>query len=167
MIVAPAETVKDAGQHMRCLGIDYGEKRIGLSYGDELGVATPLPALTAAAPRARLEGLAAVIRQRKITDLVVGHPLNMDDSAGFKAKEAEAFATRLRDEFALPVHLVDERLTSYAAEASIPKNQRRAVRASGLIDSRAACLILQDFLESHLPPEAGDGTGGEGDAASG
>ena len=137
---------------MRCLGIDFGEKRIGLSYGDELGVATPLPALTDRSSRKRLEKLATVIHQRRITDLVLGHPLNMDDSAGVKAKEVEAFAARLLAAFGRPVHLVDERLTSYEAEQSVPKPRRRAVRASGLIDSRAACLILQDFLNQHLPP---------------
>ena len=77
---------------MRCLGIDYGEKRIGLCYGDDLGVATPLPALTNPSAGAQREKLSALIRQRRITDLVLGHPLNMDDSAGFKAREAEAFA---------------------------------------------------------------------------
>ena len=137
---------------MRCLGIDYGEKRIGLSCGDELGVATPLPALTDPSPKVRREQLAALIRRRRITDLVLGHPLNMDDTAGFKAREAEAFAAQLQKDFGLPVHLVDERLTSYEAEQSIPKQQRRTVRASGLIDSRAACLILQDFLNQRFPP---------------
>jgi putative Holliday junction resolvase len=138
---------------MRCLGIDYGEKRIGLSYGDELGVATPLPALTDPARNVRMEALAAVIRRRKITDLVLGHPLNMDESAGFKAREAEAFAARLKERFALPVHLVDERLTSYEAESSIPRRKRRGMRATGLIDTRAACIILQDFLDQRVPPE--------------
>ncbi|HUJ42898.1 MAG TPA: Holliday junction resolvase RuvX [Opitutaceae bacterium] len=138
---------------MRCLGIDYGEKRVGLSYGDELGVATPLPALADVSPQRRLGKLAALIHQRRITDLVLGHPLNMDDTAGGKAKQVEAFAARLRLAFGLPVHLVDERLTSYEAEATIPKPKRRALRASGLIDSRAACIILQDFLNQHyLPP---------------
>jgi putative Holliday junction resolvase len=137
---------------MRCLGIDYGEKRIGLSYGDKLGVATPLPALTDPSPDARFQKLAAMIHRRRVTDLVLGHPLNMDDSAGFKAKEVEAFAARLKAAFGLPVHLVDERLTSYEAEQSVPKPKRRTVRASGLIDSRAACLILQDFLNQRLPP---------------
>jgi putative Holliday junction resolvase len=75
----------------------------------------------------------------------------MDGSAGFKAREVEAFAARLREKLGLPVHLVDETLTSYAAEASIAKKDRRKVRASGLVDSRAACLILQDFFDSHLP----------------
>ena len=139
---------------MRCLGIDYGTRRIGLSYGDELGVATPLPAITDAAPEKRWSALAAVVKQRGATDLVLGYPLNMDDTAGPKAKEAEALAVRLKAELGLPVHLVDERLTSYEAESTIAKSKRREVRASGLIDSRAATLILQDFLDQKSPPEA-------------
>ncbi len=139
---------------MRYLGIDYGERRVGLSYGDELGVATPLPALVDADPDKRWTALGDVIRQRRIQEIVLGHPLNMDDTPGFKAKEVEAYGARLRDAFSLPVHLVDERLTSYAAEETIPKNKRREVRASGLIDSRCATLILQDYLNqiSPLPP---------------
>ena len=141
---------------MRCLGIDYGTRRIGLSFGDELGVATPLPAIVEAAPEKRWAALMAVIAQRRATDLVLGYPLNMDDTAGPKAKEAEARAERLRRELGLPVHLVDERLTSYEAESTIPKAKRREVRASGLIDSRAATLILQDFLDQKLPPPIAD-----------
>jgi putative Holliday junction resolvase len=137
---------------MRFLGIDYGDRRIGLSYGDQLGVATPLPALTAADEAKRREGLATVIRERRITELVIGHPLNMDDSVGPKAKQIEAVAERLRAEFKLPVHLVDERLTSYEAESTIAKAKRRDVRASGIIDSRAATLILQDYLDLRFPP---------------
>lgn len=140
---------------MRCLGIDYGTRRIGLSYGDELGVATPLPALTEPDAAKRWHALVALIGQRRITDLVLGYPLNMDDTVGFKAKEVEAFAARLRAEVKLPVHLVDERLTSYEAESTISKAKRRDVRASGIIDSRSATLILQDFLLQkfgHPPP---------------
>jgi len=141
---------------MRCLGIDYGSKRIGLSFGDELGVATPLPALIEIDEKRRLDSLAAIIQQRRITDVVIGWPLNMDDSVGPKAREVERFAERLRIDFSLPVHLVDERLTSSEAESSIPKHRRREVRASGIVDSRAATLILQDYLDQHisLPPPA-------------
>ena len=137
---------------MRFLGIDYGARRIGLSYGDELGVATPLPALIEADPAKRWSALVAVVTQRRITDLVLGYPLNMDDTAGFKAKEVDAFAARLREEVKLPVHLVDERLTSYEAESTIAKSRRRDVRASGIIDSRAATIILQDYLNQRFPP---------------
>ncbi|MEO6243821.1 MAG: Holliday junction resolvase RuvX [Opitutaceae bacterium] len=137
---------------MRCLGIDHGARRIGLSYGDDLGVATPLPAVIEADAAKRWAGLLAVVTQRRITDIVVGHPLNMDDSVGPKAKEAEAFAARLRTETGLAVHLIDERLTSYEAESTIAKSKRRDLRASGIIDSRAATIILQDFLDLKVPP---------------
>jgi putative Holliday junction resolvase len=136
---------------MRCLGIDYGARRIGLSYGDELGVATPLPAIIDADDAKRWEALIAVIAQRRITDIVVGYPLNMDGTAGFKAKEVEAFAERIRAAVKRPVHLVDERLTSYEAESTIAKSKRRQVRASGIIDSRAATIILQDYLNLKIP----------------
>jgi len=137
---------------MRCLGIDYGAKRVGLSYGDEVGVAVPLPALIDPDEAARWAQLAAVVAARRITDFVVGYPYNMDGSAGFKAKEVEGYVAQLKARHGLPVHLVDETLTSYAAEASIAKKDRRGVRDSGLIDSRAACLILQDFLDQQQPP---------------
>ena len=137
---------------MRCLGIDYGTKRVGLAQGDEIGVATPLPALIDADPAARWVKLSDLIKQRRITDLVLGYPYNMDGSVGFKAKEVDAFAEKLRAQFGLPVHLVDETLTSYAAESTIAKKSRRDVRDSGLVDSRAACLILQDYLDQKIPP---------------
>jgi putative Holliday junction resolvase len=138
---------------VRFLGIDYGARRIGLSYGDELGVATPLPALLAADEGKRWQGVLEIIAQRRITEVVLGYPLNMDDTPGFKAKEVEAFAARLRAAVNLPVHLVDERLTSYEAESTIAKSKRREIRASGIIDSRAATLILQDYLNQRFPPE--------------
>jgi putative Holliday junction resolvase len=141
---------------MRCLGIDHGTRRIGLSYGDEIGVATPLPALVFADASKQWVGIASMIKERRITDLVLGHPLNMDGSAGPKALEVEEFARRLRSEFNLPVHLVDERLTSDEAESSIPPSKRRAMRKSGLIDSRAATLILQDFLDGRMMGGAGE-----------
>ena len=137
---------------MRCLGIDYGTKRVGLAHGDDVGVATPLPALIDVDEAARWKKLGEVISQRRITDLVLGYPYNMDGSAGFKAKEVDAFAEKLNARFGLPVHLVDETLTSAEAESSIAKKDRRDVRDSGLVDSRAACLILQDYLNQKLPP---------------
>lgn len=134
----------------RFLGIDHGARRWGLSFGDELGVATPLPALVEADPARRWEALSAVIGRRRVSEIVLGHPLNMDGSAGFKAKEVEAFAERLRKAHGLPVHLVDETLSSYEAEEATPKRGRRALRPSGVIDSRAATIVLQDYLDGRL-----------------
>lgn len=131
---------------MRCLGIDYGTRRIGLAYGDDLGVATPLPALTQCDPGRRWAALLGLVRERRVSDLVLGYPYNMDGTAGFKAREVDAFAARLRGETGLPTHLIDERLTSHEAESTLAPARRRPARRSGLIDSRAAALILQDFL---------------------
>ncbi len=142
---------------MRFLGIDHGTRRIGLAYGDDIGVATPLPAIAHEDPARQWTSLAEVLKARRITEVIVGHPLNMDGSSGPKALEVEAFARRIHAQFNLPVHLVDERLTSYEAESTIPPSRRRAVRRSGLVDSRAATIILQDYLDGRFP---GDGAGG-------
>jgi putative Holliday junction resolvase len=143
---------------MRCLGIDFGTRRIGLAYGDELGVATPLAAIATVDESKQWTGLAAVLKDRRITDVVLGHPLNMDGSSGPQALHVEAFAQRIRTEFALPVHLIDERLTSYEAEATIEPANRRAVRKSGIVDSRAATIILQDFLNGRIHGGAPEGS---------
>ena len=137
---------------MRFLGIDYGTRRIGLAFGDELGIATPLPALTDADAAKRRAVLAAVVKARRVTDLVLGYPYNMDGTTGFKAKEVDAFADQLRADLGLPVHLIDERLTSHMAEAGMTQLELREIRAKGIVDSRAAALILQDFLDQRFPP---------------
>lgn len=134
------------------LGIDYGEKRIGLSFGDELGLASPLPAALEATKGERLLHIEKVIRERNVTDLVMGHPLNMDGTVGFKAKEVERFAEVLTKRFQLPLYLVDERLTSHEAEGRLKAMGKKASRASGVVDSLAATLILQDFFDQRSPP---------------
>jgi putative Holliday junction resolvase len=147
---------------MRFLGIDYGTRRIGLATGDELGIATPIPALVEAEPAARRRALAAVVRTRRIQEIVLGLPLNMDGSSGFKAKEAEAFAEELRAEFGLPVHLVDERLSSHLVESGMSQKQLREIRGKGIIDSRAAAVVLQDYLDQRFPPGLPPPPGPEG-----
>ena len=122
---------------MRYIGIDLGTRRIGLAFGDELGVATPLAALTQADPAERRAGLLKVIRERRAHEIVLGHPLNMDDSEGPKAKEAAAFAAELSKDLGLPVHLVDERLTSYEAESSIAKWTFLSLKLSWIFSSAA------------------------------
>ncbi len=135
---------------MRILGIDYGERRIGLSYGDELGVAVPLPAAVAPTADARLEQVIAVARERRITELVVGYPYHMDGTAGAKTREVDAFVAQLTARLPLPVHRVDERLSTRAASEHLPKRRDDELRRSGKIDSMAACLILQDHLNQAL-----------------
>lgn len=132
---------------MRYLGIDWGEKRIGLAYADEVGVAVPLPAAVASTKKGRMRQIEAAIEERCIEQLVVGYPLNMNGSVGFKAKEVDVFIAELEKRFRLPVHRIDERLSSHAVEQGLKGSRKKPDRKSGEIDSRAAALILQDFVE--------------------
>ncbi|MGC6456592.1 MAG: Holliday junction resolvase RuvX [Coraliomargaritaceae bacterium] len=132
---------------MRTLGIDWGEKRIGLAYADEVGVAVPLPAAVASSKKGRMRQIEATIEARSIEQLVVGYPLNMNGSVGFKAKEVDVFIAQLEKRFRLPVHRIDERLSSHAVEQGFRGSRKKPDRKSGEIDSRAAALILQDFVE--------------------
>ena len=137
------------------LGIDYGERRIGLSSGDELGFASPIPAAVEATPEERFEHVAREIRVRRITELVVGYPLNMDGTEGRMTARVNDFIARLEARFGLPVHRVDEGLSSVEAESGLSGKRkghgaqaRRAHRATGEIDSRAAAVILQDWMNA-------------------
>ena len=137
------------------LGIDWGEKRIGLAYADEVGIAVPLPAAVAASKKARLQYIEQMIKARRIDEIVCGYPLNMNGSVGFKAKEVDVFIATLEKSFAMPVHRVDERLTSLAAEESLGvQSNKRKKKDWGKIDASAAGIILRDFIENRnvIPP---------------
>jgi putative Holliday junction resolvase len=137
---------------MNTLGIDYGEKRIGLAFADAVGVPTPLPAAVAPRKADRFARIDHVIRERRVDRLVVGYPLNMDGSTGFKAREVDAFVAELEKRFRLPVHRVDERLSSHAVEQALRGSRRKPSRQSGAVDSAAATIILRDFLEAEAGP---------------
>jgi len=136
---------------MRCIGVDYGERRVGVAYGDDIGVATPLPAIVKETEPERIEALVELAKERRATDLVFGYPYNMDGSVGFKAKEVDAFIEKLLRKIDLPVHRLDERLTSVEASKAFPKGRNDELRRSGKIDSVAASLILQDYLSQNIP----------------
>lgn len=135
---------------MRCLGIDYGERRVGLSYGDEIGVATPLEAAVETTESERIEHIVEIAKERKATTLVFGYPYNMDGSVGFKAKEVDAFIEKVVRRLPLSVHRIDERLTSDEASKGFSKHRDDVLRRSGKLDSAAATLILQDFLDQQI-----------------
>ena len=136
---------------MNYLGIDWGEKRIGLAYADEVGVAVPLPAAVSRSKKERLQQIESIVLARKIDVIICGYPLNMDGSVGFKAREVDAFIDEIEKHFKLPVHRVDERLSSHVVEQAMKTQKKQFDRKSGAIDSRAASLILQDFIEAQRP----------------
>ena len=131
---------------MNYLGLDWGEKRIGLAYADEIGIAMPLPAAAAKSKEERLLYIESILKTRNIDEIVCGYPLNMNGSVGFKAKEVDAFILEIEKRFGLPVHRTDERLSSYSVEQIMKQQKKQFDRKSGVIDSRAAALILQDFI---------------------
>ena len=149
----PIRELSDTSQSGKFLGIDYGEKRIGLSFGDGLlGVAVPCPAACGKTKKARFAAIETAITQRGITGLVVGYPYNMDGSKGAKVAEVEALSAELEKRFGLPIHRIDERLTTVQAldDLKVFGHKRKTGRRTpppGDIDSRAATLILQDFLD--------------------
>ena len=132
------------------LGIDYGTKRIGLALADELGIALPLGTIPGVDFPGWIEEMKQVVNERGVDELVIGYPIHMDGVVGKRAKEVDTFISELTEMFSLPVHRVDERLTSVAAAESIqrkPKGKKGRKPADGRIDATAASLILRDFLE--------------------
>jgi putative holliday junction resolvase len=140
------------GSPGRVLGIDAGERRVGLALSDETRLlASPLRVLDRRAGLASvLDAIAAVVTREQVREVVVGLPLNADGSVGPQAQRAERFAGLVREATGLTVELWDERLSTQAAEAVLRaqgRNTRRA-RARGQIDAVAAAVILQDWLDS-------------------
>jgi putative Holliday junction resolvase len=137
------------------LGVDAGERRVGLALSDELRLlASPVTVLDRRAGlSAVLETIATLATREQVTQVVVGLPLNADGSSGPQARRAEHFAQLVERVTRLPVELWDERLSTQEAEAVVRaqgRNARRA-RSRGQIDAVAAAVILQDYLDSSQP----------------
>jgi len=129
------------------LGIDYGTKRMGLAWADELLISLPIGAIPGLNCEGCWDGLASEIEKRQITEIVVGYPIHMDGTKGKRAQEVDAFIENLQSRFGLPVHRVDERLTSATARETVGgKFSAKGADKSGKVDATAACLILSDFL---------------------
>ena len=131
------------------LGVDYGTKRTGLAWADDLGIALPIGAIPGVEEHGWVEKFGEVVLEKKIDEIIVGYPIHMDGTVGRRANEVDLFIVVLEENFNLPVHRVDERLTSLAAEdAFSKKSAKRKKRDLGKIDASAASLILSDFIEN-------------------
>jgi len=130
------------------LAIDYGTKRIGLAWADDLLIPLPVTAIPGIDESGCWDALISEVKKRSITDLVVGYPIHMDGRVGIRAKEVDRFVEEIEKRLKLPVHRVDERLTSVSARESLGnRSSKKGEDKSGRIDSTAACLILRDFLQ--------------------
>lgn len=144
---------------MKILGLDYGHKRIGLAFVDELGVAFPIQAAVEADFEEKLAHISREISMRKPDKLLVGYPYNMDGSNSQKMVEVDEFIAVLKERFNLDVETSDERLSSYQAESDLAafskkKNSksiasRQKYRKTGDLDSRAIALVLQDYVDAN------------------
>lgn len=134
---------------MRYLAVDLGDKRTGLAVGSDVtGVASPLDVIQTANEEERLRQIGRAIDDQGPDALVVGLPLNMDGSEGPMAKKVRQFADTLEKRFELPIHLVDERLTSEAANAQMSQSGLTHRQKKARRDALAAAAMLRDFLES-------------------
>ena len=133
------------------LAIDYGTRRWGLAFCDELRVVFTLPAATQTSFNERLAYFKELIAQRRVTDLVVGLPLTLEGQKSALTIEVEQFIEKTLKPLGLPLHTVDEGLSSYEAEASIPKQKikKGLQKRDGTVDSKAAALLLEEFLAQH------------------
>ncbi|WNQ13026.1 Holliday junction resolvase RuvX [Paenibacillus aurantius] len=135
---------------MRIMGLDYGDKTIGVAVSDEmLWTAQGLEVIRRQKNEEQdMNRLKQIVKEYEVTEIVVGLPKNMNGSIGPRGEICMEFAERLREILSLPVHLWDERLTTVSAtrtliEADVSRKKRKLV-----IDKMAAALILQNFLDS-------------------
>ncbi|MDR1766686.1 MAG: Holliday junction resolvase RuvX [Lachnospiraceae bacterium] len=138
---------------MRLLGLDYGSKTVGVAVSDELGltaqgVETILRDAENKLRRTyqRLEALAAELH---VGQIVVGYPLNMDDSEGERALRTREFGSALGRRTGLPVVYWDERLTTVEASQILKESGVAGKDQKRVIDQLAAMLILQSYMDAH------------------
>jgi len=139
---------------MEYIGIDYGQKNIGLSWGStDLGLVIPLePILNFKTFKQVFEQIKTVIEEKGCDAIVIGLPLHMDGNEGKRVNEVKSFAEVLKKHTSKDIYFQDERLSTQTAQyltgyqsESIKKSRQRKQR--GIIDSQSAMIILQDFMD--------------------
>jgi putative Holliday junction resolvase len=152
-------TIRDpqsAIRNIRTLAVDLGTRRVGLAMSDEGGrFATPLEVLQVSGADAAIEPVARLVRDEAVGRVVVGLPLNMDDTIGPQARAAVAWGRKLAGLVNVPILYVDERLSSFAAEQSLIDRKRSGERLTRgkkkqQLDAIAAADFLQAFLDGRL-----------------
>ena len=136
---------------MRLIGLDVGESRIGVALSDPLG-ATSQPLQTISRDEESPQRIARLVVEEGAATVVVGLPLLMDGTEGEQARLVRRFVEDLRKAIAVPVELIDERLTTREAEAVLSKGRVKRARKREASDMLAASLILRAYMDS-LPEE--------------
>ena len=133
---------------MRVLAIDLGSKRIGLALSDPTGtIATPLATVDAQPAAGLVSRLAGIAHSHEVKRLVIGLPRRLDGSHGPEAAAARRMAGDLRRAAGVPVDLIDERMTSVAADRALLSGGMKRNRRKAHVDRVAATLLLQGYLD--------------------
>lgn len=135
---------------MRYLCFDIGDKRTGIAAGDDsLRLAGPLAVIHSTTPENLITQLLTLIKREGVTALVIGLPLNMDDSEGPQAKKVRDLGNELAERLtSCTIHYHDERLTSFAADEKMARTGLTHAQKKARRDALAATAILQDFLDN-------------------
>ncbi len=134
---------------MRIIGLDLGEKRIGVAAADDrTGVALPITTVNTAGDPTVL--VASILREQSADEVVVGLPLSMSGAVGPQAQKVLALVEDLREIVAIPIHTWDERLSTVQASRSPgnPKRRKSGRTADAGRDAVAAAIVLQAYLDS-------------------
>ena len=141
---------------MRILGLDYGEKRIGVAVCDELGItAQGLPTLIRQTKKHDLEILSRWVQDYSIQKIVIGYPLRLDGSEGIQCEKVNRFTRLLEKTFLLPVMKWPETLSTKEAEEILMSSGVGWRKRKEKVDQLAACLILQSYLDNLGKSETG------------
>lgn len=132
----------------RVMGFDVGSKRIGIAITDPLGYTVqPLMTLVRKSAKADMKSIGRLIRRYEVVEAVVGKPVHMSGQESPRSAASEEFAAELRSGAGIPVHLVDERLTSHEAHQILDEaGHARGPERRRIVDQVAAVLILETFL---------------------
>lgn len=129
----------------RVLALDVGDKRIGVAVSDPFFLfATGLKVIVRENDNKALEEIKEICQTYKIKKIVVGLPYNMDGTIGAQAKKTVKFTEKLESDFEIIYR--DERLTSFEAEEMLKKENKKYTKNKGLVDIKAACIILQSYI---------------------
>ena len=132
----------------RYLGIDFGEKRVGLAITDPTRtIAQPLKTIEYSSLKKLIAEIKDIIAEKKVVRIVLGLPLSMKGSDSAQTRVVRDFAERLRESCNLPVELIDERLTTVQAHQVIHQMGKKPSRHRHKVDQIAAQYILQTYLD--------------------
>ena len=134
------------------LGLDLGQKRVGVALSDELFISIKrLNPLARTSWKKLLIDVLELVRGFDAQTLVIGLPLKMDGHHGEAAREAEKVADKFARSIGLPVYLQDERLTSVEAAQNLRAEGLKVTEVDCWIDSESAAIIVRDFITTHEP----------------